>query len=181
MDETLETETPIEEEKEDKVLKSLKFKPLKDIILFLVAAVVIVTLFLASFLTRPDTSKAHVVIYYNDVQLWDKNDPEKNKEIQFPSEGEKKVEFLASDGPTFLGSDKDFVFEGNFIIFTLYSDHSIQVVNGDSECKGHDCIKQGRIYDAGKPIVCLPNHMRAFILGETNTDQDNSSGVHIDA
>lgn len=154
--------------KEDAFLSSLKFHPIKDSVLLLVAIVVITVVFLSSYYSKPkvDKSTLFVQIKYQDVLLYDKNDTTKSTDISFPKEGEKKVSFTKEDSSLYLPEDTAFAFQGKGITFTLYSDYSIQVLHDDVECKDYDCARQGRIYNTYLPIVCLPNGIQAMIVSE---------------
>lgn len=163
---TTNSQTENNQKQEDALLLSLKIHPLKDGILFVVSILVIVLIFLVSYYSRPktDPKTLFVQIKYQDTLLYDKNDPEKKTNISFPSEGEKKVFFTKEDGSLYLGEEKEFVFQGKGITFTLYDDYSIQVLHDDVECKDYDCSRQGRIYQPYLPIVCLPNTIQARII-----------------
>ena len=160
------SQTENNQKQEDALLLSLKIHPLKDGILFVVSILVIVLIFLVSYYSRPktDPKTLFVQIKYQDTLLYDKNDPAKKTNISFPSEGEKKVSFTKEDGSLYLGEEKEFVFQGKGITFTLYDDYSIQVLHDDVECKDYDCSRQGRIYQPYLPIVCLPNTIQARII-----------------
>ena len=162
---TTNSQTENNQKQEDALLLSLKIHPLKDGILFVVSILVIVLIFLVSYYSRPktDPKTLFVQIKYQDTLLYDKNDPAKKTNISFPSEGEKKVSFTKEDGSLYLGEEKEFVFQGKGITFTLYDDYSIQVLHDDVECKDYDCSRQGRIYQPYLPIVCLPNTIQAII------------------
>ncbi len=161
-----DNQTEERQKQEDSLLLSLKIHPLKDGILLIVSALIIVLVFLISFYSRPktDPKTLFVQIKYQDTLLYDKNDPEKKTDISFPSKGEKKVSFTKEDGSLYLGEGQEFVFQGKGITFTLYDDYSIQVLHDDVECKDHDCSRQGRIYQTYFPIVCLPNTIQARIV-----------------
>lgn len=163
---TTNSQTENNQKQEDALLLSLKIHPLKDGILFVVSILVIVLIFLVSYYSRPktDPKTLFVQIKYQDTLLYDKNDPEKKTNISFPREGEKKISFTKEDGSLYLGEEKDFVFQGKGITFTLYDDYSIQVLHDDVECKDYDCFRQGRIYQPYLPIVCLPNTIQARII-----------------
>lgn len=163
---TTNSQTENNQKQEDALLLSLKIHPLKDGILFVVSILVIVLIFLVSYYSRPktDPKTLFVQIKYQDTLLYDKNDPAKKTNISFPSEGEKKVSFTKEDGILYLGEEKEFVFQGKGITFTLYDDYSIQVLHDDVECKDYDCSRQGRIYQPYLPIVCLPNTIQARII-----------------
>ena len=163
---TTNSQTENNQKQEDALLLSLKIHPLKDGILFVVSILVIVLIFLVSYYSRPktDPKTLFVQIKYQDTLLYDKNDPAKKTNISFPSEGEKKVSFNKEDGSLYLGEEKEFVFQGKGITFTLYDDYSIQVLHDDVECKDYDCSRQGRIYQPYLPIVCLPNTIQARII-----------------
>ena len=163
---TTNSQTENNQKQEDALLLSLKIHPLKDGILFVVSILVIVLIFLVSYYSRPktDPKTLFVQIKYQDTLLYDKNDPAKKTNISFPSEGEKKVSFTKEDGSLYLGEEKEFVFQGKGITFTLYDDYSIQVLHDDVECKDYDCSRQGRIYQPYLPIVCLPNSIQARII-----------------
>lgn len=163
---TTNSQTENNQKQEDALLLSLKIHPLKDGILFVVSILVIVLIFLVSYYSRPktDPKTLFVQIKYQDTLLYDKNDPKKKTNISFPSEGEKKVSFTKEDGSLYLGEEKEFVFQGKGITFTLYDDYSIQVLHDDVECKDYDCSRQGRIYQPYLPIVCLPNTIQARII-----------------
>ena len=163
---TTNSQTENNQKQEDALLLSLKIHPLKDGILFVVSILVIVLIFLVSYYSRPktDPKTLFVQIKYQDTLLYDKNDPAKKTNISFPSEGEKKVSFAKEDGSLYLGEEKEFVFQGKGITFTLYDDYSIQVLHDDVECKDYDCSRQGRIYQPYLPIVCLPNTIQARII-----------------
>ena len=163
---TTNSQTENNQKQEDALLLSLKIHPLKDGILFVVSILVIVLIFLVSYYSRPktDPKTLFVQIKYQDTLLYDKNDPAKKTNISFPSEGEKKVSFTKEDGSLYLGEEKEFVFQGKGITFTLYDDYSIQVLHDDVECKDYDCSRQGRIYQPYLPIVCLPNTIQATII-----------------
>lgn len=163
---TTNSQTENNQKQEDALLLSLKIHPLKDGILFVVSILVIVLIFLVSYYSRPktDPKTLFVQIKYQDTLLYDKNDPEKKTNISFPREGEKKVSFTKEDGSFYLGEEKEFVFQGKGITFTLYDDYSIQVLHDDVECKDYDCSRQGRIYQPYLPIVCLPNTIQARII-----------------
>lgn len=163
---TTNSQTENNQKQEDALLLSLKIHPLKDGILLVVSILVIVLIFLVSYYSRPktDPKTLFVQIKYQDTLLYDKNDPAKKTNISFPSEGEKKVSFAKEDGSLYLGEEKEFVFQGKGITFTLYDDYSIQVLHDDVECKDYDCSRQGRIYQPYLPIVCLPNTIQARII-----------------
>ena len=163
---TTNSQTENNQKQEDALLLSLKIHPLKDGILFVVSILVIVLIFLVSYYSRPktDPKTLFVQIKYQDTLLYDKNDPAKKTNISFPSEGEKKVSFTKEDGSLYLGEEKEFVFQGKGITFTLYDDYSIQDLHDDVECKDYDCSRQGRIYQPYLPIVCLPNTIQARII-----------------
>lgn len=163
---TTNSQTENNQKQEDALLLSLKIHPLKDGILFVVSILVIVLIFLVCYYSRPktDPKTLFVQIKYQDTLLYDKNDPEKKTNISFPREGEKKVSFTKEDGSLYLGEEKEFVFQGKGITFTLYDDYSIQVLHDDVECKDYDCSRQGRIYQPYLPIVCLPNTIQARII-----------------
>ena len=163
---TTNSQTENNQKQEDALLLSLKIHPLKDGILFVVSILVIVLIFLVSYYSRPktDPKTLFVQIKYQDTLLYDKNDPAKKTNISFPSEGEKKVSFTKEDGSLYLGEEKEFVFQGKGITFTLYDDYSIQVLHDDVECKDYDCSRQGRIYPPYLPIVCLPKTIQARII-----------------
>ena len=163
---TTNSQTENNQKQEDALLLSLKIHPLKDGILFVVSILVIVLIFLVSYYSRPktDPKTLFVQIKYQDTLLYDKNDPAKKTNISFPSEGEKKVSFTKEDGSLYLGEEKEFVFQGKGITFTLYDDYSIQLLYDDVECKDYDCSRQGRIYQPYLPIVCLPNTIQARII-----------------
>lgn len=163
---TTNSQTENNQKQEDALLLSLKIHPLKDGILLVVSILVIVLVFLVSYYSRPktDPKTLFVQIKYQDTLLYDKNDPAKKTNISFPSEGEKKVSFAKEDGSLYLGEEKEFVFQGKGITFTLYDDYSIQVLHDDVECKDYDCSRQGRIYQPYLPIVCLPNTIQARII-----------------
>lgn len=163
---TTNSQTENNQKQEDALLLSLKIHPLKDGILFVVSILVIVLIFLVSYYSRPktDPKTLFVQIKYQDTLLYDKNDPEKKTNISFPREGEKKVSFTKEDVSLYLGEEKEFVFQGKGITFTLYDDYSIQVLHDDVECKDYDCSRQGRIYQPYLPIVCLPNTIQARII-----------------
>ena len=163
---TTNSQTENNQKQEDALLLSLKIHPLKDGILFVVSILVIVLIFLVSYYSRPktDPKTLFVQIKYQDTLLYDKNDPAKKTNISCPSEGEKKVSFTKEDGSLYLGEEKEFVFQGKGITFTLYDDYSIQVLHDDVECKDYDCSRQGRIYQPYLPIVCLPNTIQARII-----------------
>lgn len=163
---TTNSQTENNQKQEDALLLSLKIHPLKDGILLVVSILVIVLIFLVSYYSRPktDPKTLFVQIKYQDTLLYDKNDPEKKTNISFPREGEKKVSFTKEDGSLYLGEEKEFVFQGKGITFTLYDDYSIQVLHDDVECKDYDCSRQGRIYQPYLPIVCLPNTIQARII-----------------
>lgn len=163
---TTNSQTENNQKQEDALLLSLKIHPLKDGILFVVSILVIVLIFLVSYYSRPktDPKTLFVQIKYQDTLLYDKNDPAKKTNISFPNEGEKKVSFTKEDGSLYLGEEKEFVFQGKGITFTLYDDYSIQVLHDDVECKDYDCSRQGRIYQPYLPIVCLPNTIQARII-----------------
>ena len=163
---TTNSQTENNQKQEDALLLSLKIHPLKDGILFVVSILVIVLIFLVSYYSRPktDPKTLFVQIKYQDTLLYDKNDPAKKTNISFPREGEKKASLTKEDGSLYLGEEKEFVFQGKGITFTLYDDYSIQVLHDDVECKDYDCSRQGRIYQPYLPIVCLPNTIQARII-----------------
>ena len=163
---TTNSQTENNQKQEDALLLSLKIHPLKDGILFVVSILVIVLIFLVSYYSRPktDPKTLFVQIKYQDTLLYDKNDPAKKTNISFPNEGEKQLSLTKEDGSLYLGEEKEFVFQGKGITFTLYDDYSIQVLHDDVECKDYDCSRQGRIYQPYLPIVCLPNTIQARII-----------------
>lgn len=149
----------------DPLKAKLKFSPLKDILLFVFAILLIAVISLITIYNRPSTENAHVEIRYNgSTLLFDKNDPSKSTSITFPSQGEKRVEFRKEDSSLFLKEGETFAFEGDSVTFTLYSDKSFELKWDDVTCKDHRCSKEGRIYYANLPIVCLPNKIQAQIV-----------------
>jgi len=172
MNENPDTLSPEENntaKEKDPILSRLKFKPLKDIILFVIAGGIIGVILLAVFLSKPkDSTGKHVEIYYQNTQLWDKEDATKSLSISFPSSGEKRITYSREDGPIFLGEGHTFEFQGSSVTFTLYSDQSIELKQEDVTCPNHDCSKTGRVYNTLTPIVCLPNSLRAMIVSDSN-------------
>lgn len=157
----------------DPVFARLKFRPVRDSLSFLFAGLVIFAVLLSVFLVKPKSAdKVHAEIFYKQIQLFDKEDPTKNKNISFPSSGEKKVVFTKEDSPLFLPTGETFAFVGDSVTFTLYADRSIQIMEEEIKCPNHDCSKQGRIYALMTPIVCLPNQVRAMIVSDGGTPSE---------
>lgn len=67
-----------------------------------------------------------------------------------------------------LEEDAEFTVEG------VYTSHMIvkngEVFIGESECPGNDCVHSGAIREAGRSIVCLPNHLEIRIEGTSEVD-----------
>ena len=47
-----------------------------------------------------------------------------------------------------------------------------------SDCKNHDCMRQGAIYTPGQRIICLPHEFYIEIVGTRATDGDAKVGVN---
>lgn len=170
MDETTSDKT--ETSKQEELIKSLKYKPIKDTILILISALIVGIIIFVALFTKPENKLSHVEIRYQNTLLWDKDDPSKNTSIQFPTSGEKKLTYTKEDGSIFLGEGKEFAFEGDSITFTLYSNKSIQVLQDEVSCHDHTCSKMGRIYYTFTPIVCLPNNIQAMIIADGFPEYD---------
>ena len=168
-----DTSSPEKTKSIDPTLERLKFKPLKDILLIAVGGLIILAIVLATVFGRKDSTYSHVEIRYQDTLLWEKDDTKKNTAIAFPSSGEKRVSFSKEDGSIYLGEGKSFAFLGESVTFTLYSDHSIQLLEEDVECPDHTCSHMGRIYNTYTPIVCLPNQIQAMIVADSFPEFDN--------
>lgn len=150
----------------EKTKTNLSFHPLKDIILYSIGVFLIAFLFLLAFFLKPKSSNSHVEIRYENTLLYEVNDKSKNTQISFPSEGEKKITYKKEDGVLF-GFKEGFLFEGESITLTIYSDKSIQIKKEDVTCCDHVCSGMGRIYQTYTPIVCLPNHFQAMIVASS--------------
>lgn len=46
-----------------------------------------------------------------------------------------------------------------------------------SDCKNHDCMRQGAIYTSGQRIICLPHEFYIEIVGTRATDGDAKAGA----
>lgn len=166
-------ENPQTESSKDKLLRRMKPKALKDILVYLVSALIILGLALGSFLARPTgDGNTHVEIKYINTLLYEPGDSSKNTSIAFPKEGEKRITFTDKDGEDYLGAGNDFSFLGGSITITLYSDKSIQILSSDVSCPDHLCSNMGRIYTTYTPLVCLPNHITAMIVADGLPDYD---------
>lgn len=64
--------------------------------------------------------------------------------------------------------EKEYTVEGDYINHILVKDGSISVI--ESTCPGGVCVSSGSISEAGKSIVCLPNHMEIRITGSDEVD-----------
>lgn len=58
--------------------------------------------------------------------------------------------------------------------------NEVTVENGsihvsESNCKNHDCIRQGSIYTPGQQIVCLPHEFYIEVIGEKNAPEATDS------
>ena len=50
-----------------------------------------------------------------------------------------------------------------------------------SDCKNHDCMRQGAIYTPGQRIICLPHEFSIEIVGARATDGSAKAGAEGDA
>ena len=50
-----------------------------------------------------------------------------------------------------------------------------------SDCKNHDCMRQGAIYTPGQRIICLPHEFYIEIVGARATDGSAKAGAEGDA
>ena len=50
-----------------------------------------------------------------------------------------------------------------------------------SDCKNHDCMRQGAIYTPGQRIICLPHEFYIEIVGARVTDSGVETGAEGDA
>ena len=50
-----------------------------------------------------------------------------------------------------------------------------------SDCKNHDCMRQGAIYTPGQRIICLPHEFYIEIVGARATDGSAEVGAEVDA
>lgn len=50
-----------------------------------------------------------------------------------------------------------------------------------SDCKNHDCMRQGAIYTPGQRIICLPHEFYIEIVGARATDDSDKAGAEGDA
>lgn len=148
---------------EEEVMNRLHFRPLKDIPLFILAVIVILVIGLTTILSKPKSNNLHVEIRYQNTLLWDKSDPSKSTSISFPIEGEKRITFKKEDSNIYFSDGSTFIFD-HPVTFTLYSDHSIQLLEEDIDCPDHICSRMGRIYQTYVPLVCLPNQIQAMIV-----------------
>ena len=58
---------------------------------------------------------------------------------------------------------------------TVRIDHdSVCVI--DADCSGKDCVRSGKITQAGRPIACLPHHLLVIIQEEADTGYDGITG-----
>lgn len=46
-----------------------------------------------------------------------------------------------------------------------------------SDCKNHDCMRQGAIYTPGQRIICLPHEFYIEIVGARAADDDAKAGA----
>lgn len=160
------------ESEKDTLLKRMKPKVLKDILLYVSLALVIVAISLSAFFLKPSSENSHVEIKYGNTLLYDPNDSSKKTAIAFPSSGEKRITFTNDDGPKYLGEGNNFSFIDGSITLTIYSDKSIQIKEEDVFCQDHLCSHMGRIYSSYTPVVCLPNHFSAMIVADGLPDYD---------
>ena len=59
------------------------------------------------------------------------------------------------------------------VIESSYGSNRITVENGsvfisETDCRGQDCVRMGRISREGQMIVCLPHHLTVTIEGSGN-------------
>lgn len=122
--------------------ESLKFKPIKDVIIYSFLIAIILSLFfmILSFKSSSSSNLKVEIRYQNKII----KDLETNLDFYyFPSDGERKVTLKKEDSHKYI--DSDFVFDE--VTITLYSDKSIQILKDDIICSDHLCSKLGRIYE----------------------------------
>ncbi len=94
------------------------------------------------------------------------------------------ITFLGVILSFYLAKDEEKIEDGQVIIhlnnqiygkYSLYEDHEIKIKNGNSinkvtikdgnvqmafsTCQNQDCVRQGKINDGSKSIICLPNKL----------------------
>lgn len=171
----------IQQKKTDSKL-SLIYSPVKDTIAILVGVLVIVAVFLSGYLPnrRKEGETYYCQIKYQNIYLWDKNDPssKETRLIPFPKSGKKVLVYLQSDGPIFLGEGKEFQFysdsgkdgrEEPQIEVTLYSDVSIEITYQKSP--RNVCENMGKVNRPNMPLVCLPNYFQASIVNKDGSHE----------
>jgi len=62
-----------------------------------------------------------------------------------------------------------------YVVKTPYGANTLAVERGrirvlDTDCAGHDCMRQGWISRAGNPIVCIPHHLVVQISGDAGNE-----------
>jgi hypothetical protein len=164
------TDTP-SQTPSDPSMARLTFKPLKDIFLMGISALLIVVIVVTTFFLTPRSDDSHVEIRYDTTLLWDKNDTSKTTAIAFPTSGSHTVAFLKTDGPLYLGEGKDFDFYGDEVDVTLYADRSVRITKESSP--RNVCSNLGRVYGTYTPLVCLPNRIQAMIVSDSFPIWDN--------
>lgn len=67
-----------------------------------------------------------------------------------------------------LDTDTEFVIEGEYENVVTMKDGTAAITKSD--CPGTDCVHSGRIQEAGRSIVCLPNRVEIRIEGASEVD-----------
>ena len=67
-----------------------------------------------------------------------------------------------------LDTDTEFVIEGEYENVVTMKDGTVAITKSD--CPGTDCVHSGRIQEAGRSIVCLPNRVEIRIEGASEVD-----------
>lgn len=148
--------------------ENLKFKPIKDGIIYTFLIAVILSLFfmILSFKSSSSNNLKVEIRYQNKII----KDIETNLDFySFPNEKERKVTLKKEDSSKYI--DTDFIFDE--LTITLYSDKSIQILKDDISCFDHLCSKLGRIYEVYTPLVCLPNQIEVMIINNAFPESVN--------
>lgn len=115
----------------------------RDIILIVIMCIYVAASFLVyiPYFQNDRGKQKSVKVTFDGKEIWS-GDLSKNQEVTFQKGGGENVVKIL-DGKVWMK---------------------------EADCKGRDCVKQGKIQNKGQSIVCLPHKLVVSIEGDVETD-----------